>query len=103
VLRAGHVYLPLNNAYQSRRGALLHRQCRAVRGGVRPKNFGWVSKIAFEAGADACVHAGEDRTGTLLERAAQLPRRASAGTRGADDLAAILYTSGTTGRSKGRC
>ena len=101
VLRAGLVYLPLNTAYQA-------AEIEYFIGNAEPsvvvcsgKNFGWFSQLAFKAGTVHVFTLNDDRSGSLLQRAAQHSDRHTPAERTADDLAAILYTSGTTGRSKG--
>jgi malonyl-CoA/methylmalonyl-CoA synthetase len=101
VLRAGHVYLPLNSAYQADEIRYFVGNAEPSVVVCAPRSFGWVSKIAFEAGVSHVFTLGDDRSGTLLDRAAFHRDEHAPALRQADDLAAILYTSGTTGRSKG--
>ena len=101
VLRAGHVYLPLNTAYLAAEIAYFIGNAEPAVVVCSPKNFSWVSKLAFTAGTGHVFTLGDDTTGTLLERAAQHSDQQDPAPCRSDDLAAILYTSGTTGRSKG--
>ncbi|MCU0774451.1 MAG: malonyl-CoA synthase [Ideonella sp.] len=101
VLRSGHVALPLNIAYQSAEIEYFVGNAEPAVVVCAPRHFGWVSKIAFKAGVAHVFTLGDDRTGTLLDRAAGRSDVHEVVPRQADDLAAILYTSGTTGRSKG--
>ena len=100
-LRAGFVFLPLNTAYQSAEVAYFIANAQPAVVVCSPSNFGWVSKIAFIAGTQNVFTLGDDRSGSLLQRAASYSDQHTVASVGTDDLAAILYTSGTTGRSKG--
>ena len=101
VLRAGHVFLPLNTAYQAAELEYFIGDAKPAMVVCVAANFGWISKIAFVAGTRHVYTLDADRSGTLLDRAAYQPDHHTAAASRADDLAAILYTSGTTGRSKG--
>ena len=101
VLRAGHVYLPLNMAYKVDEIAYFIGDAEPAVFVCAPKDFVWASKQAFAAGTTFVFTLGDDRTGSLLERATQFGERHEPAVRKAGEMAAILYTSGTTGRSKG--
>jgi len=100
-LRAGMVYLPLNSAYQQAEVDYFVENAEPSLIVCAPRALPWIAEIAKARGVAHVLTLGDDRSGTLLESAASLSDRFETVARGADDLAAILYTSGTTGRSKG--
>ena len=101
VLRAGLVYVPLNTAYQASEVEYFVDNALPALVVCSPRNFTWISRLAFARGTRMVLTLGDDRSGSLLERAAAMGDVFATVARAADDVAAIIYTSGTTGRSKG--
>jgi malonyl-CoA/methylmalonyl-CoA synthetase len=96
-LRAGFIYLPLNTGYQKGELAYFFGDAEPRVIVCRPEAADAVTAIH----ADGTVLTLGQGTGSLLERAADEPKRFFTVESKPDDLAAIVYTSGTTGRSKG--
>jgi malonyl-CoA/methylmalonyl-CoA synthetase len=98
-LRAGLVYLPLNTAYQ--RSELTYflddAQPRIVV--CTPDSFDLMRELS--AGHAQVLTLDEEGRGSLADAAVVLSDEFETVESGPDDVAVILYTSGTTGRSKG--
>lgn len=98
-LQVGGIFLPLNTAYT---GA----EIDYFIGDAAPRLFvcdpGLAASHVHRAGdALTVLTLGADGQGTLADQARTATPREDAHPRGPEDRAAILYTSGTTGRSKG--
>jgi len=99
-LRAGAVYLPLNTAYTPAETEYFVRDAQPTLIVCDPKEEADLRAIAAKAGGhvETLDHQGK---GSLVDAAAAYSADFNTMPRAKDDLAAILYTSGTTGRSKG--
>ncbi|HKF61546.1 MAG TPA: malonyl-CoA synthase [Dongiaceae bacterium] len=98
--RAGMVFLPLNTAYTTAELDYFIEDAAPALVVVDPARRDALEAIACRYGAaldTLDAHGG----GSIIEGARELPAEFADVERGPDDLAALLYTSGTTGRSKG--
>src|SRR6478609_8870561 len=99
-VRAGGVYLPLNTAYTLNELEYFIGDAEPTVVVCDPSKTDGITPIAAKVGAKVET-LGPDGKGTLTDAAAKAPAEFTTVPRSNDDLAAILYTSGTTGRSKG--
>ncbi|SDD67400.1 malonate--CoA ligase [Rhodospira trueperi] len=100
-LRAGFVFLPMNTAYRPDEVDYLVGNAKPAAIVCRPADEETVRGIAAKHGAPHVLTLGTDGSGSLVEAANAAPVDFPAVPCGGDDLAAMLYTSGTTGKPKG--
>jgi malonyl-CoA/methylmalonyl-CoA synthetase len=99
-VRAGAVYLPLNTAYTLNELEYFITDAEPSLVVCDPSKARGIGAIAAKVGAKVET-LGADGKGSLTDAAATAKPEFETVVRANDDLAAILYTSGTTGRSKG--
>ncbi|MBV9754023.1 MAG: malonyl-CoA synthase [Hyphomicrobiales bacterium] len=100
-VRAGAVFLPLNTAYTTAELEYFIGDAEPSLIVGDPAKHEAFRAMAAKAKVRAVETLDADGKGSLAEMAARAPGEFEDVPRSADDLAAILYTSGTTGRSKG--
>ncbi len=100
-VRAGAVFLPLNTAYTIAELEYFIGDAEPTVVVCDPAKREGISAIAKKAGVKAVETLDPRGEGSLANKASAQPAAFDDVPRAADGLAAILYTSGTTGRSKG--
>lgn len=100
-VRAGAVFLPLNTAYTGPEIAYFLGDAEPALFVCDPARAAELSEVAGRAGVPQVRTLDASGRGSMAEAADGASADFADIPRGPDDLAAILYTSGTTGRSKG--
>lgn len=99
-VQAGLIFLPLNTAYTPDELEYFVDNSEAALLICDPAKEATLTPIAARLGAQVKT-LGPDGQGSLIDLASDQPDSFPTAARSEDDLAAFLYTSGTTGRSKG--
>lgn len=99
-IKAGGVFVPLNPAYTTHEMQYLVANAAPMVLICDPAKAQPLQAVANQAGATLLTLDG-DGDGSFIDAVNQADTRFDAVARSADDLAAILYTSGTTGYAKG--
>ncbi|MEJ1994233.1 MAG: malonyl-CoA synthase [Limibacillus sp.] len=100
-IRIGGVYLPLNTAYTASEVSYFLGDAEPTVAVCRPKVEAEFKGLAEKLGVPHVLTLGAEGGGSLMEEAEGLDPAVGCVESAGDELAAILYTSGTTGRSKG--
>ncbi len=100
-LRAGAVFLPLNTAYTAREVEYFIQDAEPRLVICGPEAETGLAPLLDKAGCESLLTLDSGGGGTLMTRYARADDCNLVAPVCGDDLAAILYTSGTTGRSKG--
>ncbi|OLO04724.1 MULTISPECIES: malonyl-CoA synthase [Salinicola] len=100
-LQTGAVYLPLNTAYTEAEVEYFLTDAEPRVYVCRPQDLEIAQRLAERCGVAVVESLGADVDGSLMERVGNAEEDSRLADLEANDLASILYTSGTTGRSKG--